>query len=106
MRQGVSGQTVVVPTPAELGGDFSAGPAFAGGISDPTVAEALDGRTGCDAALGLPANGINGLLAASSTGQVNWSTVFPGNAIPSACTDPVAVNLLRYVPSARFAAGT
>ncbi len=106
VRQGVSGQTVVVPTPAELGGDFSAGPAFAGGISDPTVAEALDGRTGCDAALGLPANGINGLLAASSTGQVNWSTVFPGNAIPSACTDPVAVNLLRYVPAANRADGT
>jgi len=106
VRQGQSGLTVDVPPSAELGGDFSAGATFAGGISDPTVAQALDGRSGCDAALGLPANGISNLPVDSTTGQIDWSTVFPTNVIPSACMDPVAVNLLRFVPGANRSNGT
>jgi hypothetical protein len=34
VRQGVSGQTVIVPTPQERTGDFSADTPFQGGISD------------------------------------------------------------------------
>src|ERR1700716_841334 len=41
VRQGVSGQTVLVPTPAERTGDFSAGSAFGGAILDPFLADAL-----------------------------------------------------------------
>jgi hypothetical protein len=108
VRQGVSGQTVVVPTPAERTGDFSAGTAFSGGIADQFAAEALDGRPGCDAALGLPQGGINNTYVSGGFGSQNplpWSTVFPTNVIPTNCQDPVAVNMLRFVPAANRAGG-
>lgn len=104
VRQGISGQTVYVPTPDETTGNFTSGSTFGGGIADPTVAQALDGRSGCDSALGLGPSGVNGLLTAyqvQNPGQpLPWSSVFATNTIPSACMDPVAVNLLRFVPAA------
>jgi hypothetical protein len=100
VRQGISGSVVPLPTPAEIGGDFSAGSAFGGGISNNFVAQVLDGRQGCDAALGLPANGIQNLPTDPNTQLIDWSTVFPNNQIPTQCMDPVAANLLQYVPAA------
>ncbi len=103
VRQGVSGQTVAVPTPAERTGDFSAGTPFAGGISDQFAAQAIDGRPGCDAALGLGPGGINGAYVNggySSQNPLPWSTVFPTNVIPTNCQDPVAIDMLRFVPGA------
>ena len=41
IRQGMSGQTVAVPTAPERAGDFSNGSVFSGAISDPFVAQAL-----------------------------------------------------------------
>jgi hypothetical protein len=103
--RGVSSGTVSVPSLAETTGDFSAGPAFAGNITNPFVAQVLDGRPGCDAALGLGAGGIAALPANPTTGQIPWASVFPTNVIPSACQDPVAADLLNqyvtpYVPQA------
>ncbi len=106
IRQGVSGETVAVPNPLERTGDFSGGSQFLGGISDATVAQALDGRPGCDSALGLGANGIANLPVDSETGTIDWSTVFPTNAIPGSCMDPVATDLLRFVPGANRPDGT
>jgi hypothetical protein len=99
IRQGISGQTVLVPTASERTGDFSAGSVFSGGISDATVAQALDGRAGCDTALGLPAGGISN-LPVDADGVIEWSSVFPTNVIPGECMDPVATDLLRFVPGA------
>ncbi len=107
VRQGVSGQTVDVPTPAELGGVFyGLSGAFSGGIGDQTVADALNGRSNgaCTAAI----NSAGGVTPAAG---VAWSSIFPldasGNAnIPAACMDPVAVNLLRYVPAANRSDGS
>src|SRR5215469_10881565 len=82
--EGTSSGTVVLPTAAESTGDFSAGPAFTGGITNSFVAQVLDGRNGCDTALGLPANGI-ALLPTNASGQIPWATVFPSNKIPAAC---------------------
>jgi len=109
VRQGVSGQTVIVPTPQERTGDFSANGAFGGSIpagtpSNPTVpflAQALDGRPGCVAALGIPS--VESLTVTDNVNQVDyipWSGVFPNSVIPSACQDPVAQDLLRFVPLA------
>ena len=101
VRQGQPGELLNVPTAAERGGDFSGtGGPFSGGISDPLVAQALDGRPGCDGALGLGANGIANLPVDPTTSLIDWATVFPLAAIPSACQDPVAANLLRFVPTA------
>jgi hypothetical protein len=97
IRAGDPGDLVNVPTGQEFGGNFSDQGAFSGAIASPFVAQVLDGRAGCDAALGLPAGGIFNM------GNPNWSAVFPGNVIPTACQDPVAANLLqRYVPQANL----
>src|ERR1700678_4137129 len=91
-RDGVPGQLLTVPTAAEYGGDFSGVGGFAGGggISDPFVAQVLDGRKGCDAALGYT---VASRPVDTTTGVVDWSTVFPNGVIPTACQDPVAANL-------------
>ena len=98
--RGMSSGTVSVPTMAETAGDFSAGSAFSGGITDNFVAQVLDGRsdatTTCDAALGLPAGGIALLPVDPNTGQIPWSSVFPDNKIPTACQDPVAADLMNH----------
>ena len=103
VRQGISGETVAVPTPAERTGDFSAGGSFSGGIADQFAAQALDGRPGCDTALGLGQGGINDAYVNGGYSVQNplpWSTVFPTNVIPTNCQDPVAIDMLRLVPAA------
>ena len=109
IRQGISGDIVAVPTSAERGGDFSGNGAFGGGISDPFVAQVLDGRPNCDSALGLPQGGISSLYSSTGSGTSNplpWSSVFPTSVIPASCMDPVAVDLLRFVPGANRPDGT
>jgi carboxypeptidase family protein len=92
IRAGVVGDLLNVPTAAEFGGNFSAQAPFAGNIVNPFVAQALDGRPGCDAALGY--------TVASLGSSPAWSSVFPNGTIPTACQDPVAANLLqKYVPA-------
>ncbi len=110
VRQGVSGETVLVPTPQERPTAAQGGSIFTGGfpatwsdgvtpnaISDQFVADALNGRPGCTAAI----NGLNGATPASG---VLWNQIFPtvgGNAtIPTPCMDPVAIDMLRFVPGA------
>lgn len=119
VRQGISGQTVIVPTPAELPNAQSQTSTFGGGfsncwpgtgpgtqvpctpnqINDQVVADALNGRTGCT-------NAINNLGGQTPASGVLWNQIFPtdattGNAtIPTACMDPVAVDMLRFVPAA------
>jgi hypothetical protein len=96
VRQGITSQVVNVPTTAERGGDFSAQGPLSGGISDPFVAQTLDGRSGCDAALGYS---VSSLPVDPNTGTVDWLTVFPSGVIPRACQDPVAANLMGFVPN-------
>jgi len=104
VREGITGEQVNIPTTAERGGNFSAQGPFSGGISDAFVAQALDGRPGCDAALGLPSGGIAALPIDPASGVVDWSTVFPAGVIPTACQDPVASNLMaNYIPTSSVA---
>jgi len=100
VRQGISSDPVVVPTPEERRGDFSAGPAFAGVLTNATVAQALNDRTGCAAA--VQANGGVPIAAGSL-----YAAIFPGNAIPSECFDPTAADLLnQFVPPANTGSDT
>ena len=108
IREGQPGDLVNVPSLTERGGDFSDVGGFPAvipgsvtannpggtpnGITDQLVADTLNGRTGCSNA--ITANG-GAIPAAGSL----WSDVFPTGAIPSACMDPVAANLLRFVPN-------
>jgi hypothetical protein len=96
VRQGVSGETVAVPNPQERTGVFAGG--LGGGITDQFTADALNGRPGCTAAITT----AGGQMPAAGS---NWSDIFPtdlnGNAnIPTACQDPVAIDMLRFVPAA------
>jgi hypothetical protein len=105
IRNGQPGQLLNVPTAQEFGGDFSDVGGFANGgsITNSFVAQVLDGRSGCDAALGLPANGLYNAGGGSSWAGLAWSDVFPTGAIPAPCQDPVAANLLqKFVPQANI----
>jgi hypothetical protein len=99
IRQGQSGSQVLVPTGPQRTGDFSglasAGQQFTGGISDPFVAQALNGRPGCtNAILAVPG-------AVTPAAGVGWNSIFPNGVIPTPCQDPVAANLLqRFIPAA------
>ena len=118
VRQGISGQTVFVPTAAERTGDFSAtgggSAGFGGGIDastnpTPFLAQALDGRPGCDAALGVAS--VVGLPQQPNPNNNNapyipWAEVFPTGVIPTPCQDPVAQDLLRFVPLANRTSAT
>jgi hypothetical protein len=117
LRQGISGETVAVPNPQERPSVKQGGSAFAGGfpstwsdgvtpnqITDQTVADALNGRSGCTSA-------ITALGGQQPAAGVLWNSVFPANAtsgnatIPTACLDPVAVDMLRFVPAANRSDG-
>lgn len=105
VRQGQSGDIVAVPTANERLGVFdqSVG-AFSGAISDQFVADTLNGRPGCTAA-------ISALGGQTPAAGVNWSSIFPANAsqaatIPTQCMDPVALDMLRFVPGANRPDGT
>ena len=106
VRQGISGDLVTVPTPSERTGDFSENGPFSGGIDANTgifLAQALDGRSGCDTALNLSPGGIANLPQQPNPDNNNapyipWAEVFPTAVIPTACQDPVAADLLRFVP--------
>ena len=109
VRQGDPGDVVNVPTTTERGGDFSDVGGFPqiipgsitptnpsgtpNQITDQFVADVLNGRPGCSGAI----SGAGGTMPAAG---VLWSNIFPSGALPSACQDPVAVNLMRFVPTA------
>ncbi len=94
IREGQPGDLINVPSLVERGGDFSdTGGSFSGGI-DPNyqfVADVLNGRPGCT-------NAIHALGGTTPAAGVAWSSIFPSEAIPSACQDPVAADLMRFVP--------
>jgi hypothetical protein len=119
IRQGTPGQLLNVPTgtpsvtapTGEFSGNFADQGPFAGGIAPGGfIANVLDGRAGCDTALGYS---VASLPVDPSTGVVDWNSgtstipsVFPNNVIPAPCQDPVASNLMqRFVPAANIGAG-
>ena len=107
IRQGQSSELVHLPTPDEVTGHFIANApvgGFQGGIDSGSLftAQALDGRPGCDTALGYSVASIPLVPNPNSPGAtyIPWNTVFPMAFIPTACMDPVARNLLQYLPAA------
>ena len=92
IHQGIPSETVAVPTEAERQGDFSAGPSFAGTLSDDFLAQTLGARTGCAAA-------VQGNSGAGIAGGTAYASIFPGNIIPAPCFDPTAADLMKqFVP--------
>jgi hypothetical protein len=125
IRQGQSGEIVPVPSAQEVPSVAQGGSVFAGGfpdcwsgtgpgtqtpctpnaISDQFVADTLNGRPGCTTAITSVPN------AQAPASGMQWNQIFPtdanGNAtIPTQCLDPVAVDLLRFVPGPNRPDGT
>jgi hypothetical protein len=101
---GVSSGSVTLPTADEAKGNFSAGQPFAGAISDQTVADVLNSRSTCASDIATAQTNA-GIISTPAASGVPYSTLFPGNVIPSSCQDPVAVDLLNhyvtpYIPQA------
>lgn len=109
--QGSVSQPVTLPSPGELAGDFSqnGAPIFSGTLQDATVASILNNRPGCAAA--VSAQGGLAIAAGNPYGATrspSGTLLSPGiftnvntgkdNQVPTACFDPVAVNLLQYIP--------
>jgi outer membrane receptor protein involved in Fe transport len=99
VRKGDPSPLVQLPTPQEIGGDFSANAPFGGTINDQFVADALNSRTDGTTTCAQAIANHGGATPASG---VNWSDVFPNGFIPSQCMDPVAQNLLQYLPAANL----
>jgi hypothetical protein len=104
--QGIVSQPVTVPTSDELGGNFTpigqgAGMTnFTGQLTDGTVAQILQNRCGNQL---TPAGqaALNTVITSNISGTPNpqpYSTIFPNMQVPTQCFDPVAVNLLQYIP--------
>jgi hypothetical protein len=124
IRDGVPGQLLNVPTgqpgaspTREFAGDFSDAGGFPAPSQTPTgvnpgaggiapggfIASVLDGRSGCDKALGYT---VSSVAPDPLTGLSDWSSIFPKGAIPAPCQDPVASNLLqKFVPAANIGTG-
>jgi hypothetical protein len=103
VRQGKSSDLVQLPTPAQLSGDFSAGGTnspFAGVINDQFVADALNGRTDGTTTCSQAIQNAGGVMPVAGA---NWSDVFPNEFIPTQCMDPVAQNLVQYLPASNLA---
>src|ERR1700723_958453 len=91
--QGISSGTVLLPSPAEVGGNFG-GP-FQGAIGDPAFAQVLQNRTGCSAALTPGGASALAQAAAGATPQP-YSTIFPNGQIPTQCFDPTALGVYQH----------
>src|SRR5271170_6255247 len=103
LTQGISTGTVLLPTGAEAGGDFSEGvptctpfgmplppggvQCFGGTVADQTFADLLNSRPGCTGAVASP------IFAGA-----NYADIFPNNVIPTQCFDPTASALYnKYI---------
>jgi Carboxypeptidase regulatory-like domain len=103
--QGIVSSPVELPSAAELNGNFSGGQIFTGSLTTPTVASLLQDRCGSGAPSTLPLNerlspAAQSLIAGVAAGgaAVPYSSIFPGNQVPTGCFDPVSLSLLEYVP--------
>jgi hypothetical protein len=92
IKQGIPSTAAYFPDATQRSGDFSNSGVFTGTLNDQFVADTLNGRAGCAAAIG----GMGGASPAAGTA---WSSIFPTGKIPTSCMDPTAVALLnKYVP--------
>jgi len=103
IHQGISSNTVTVPSAAERLGDFSGdpNPGFTGTLNDDNFASVLNSRPGCAAAVAGSGGAVDagGNIVAGTA----YADLFPGNVIPSQCFDATAADLMtQFVPLANL----
>src|SRR5947209_4095712 len=92
VRNGVTSDSVTVPTTQERSGNISAGQPFTSVLQDATVATDLNTRPGC-------ASAVNALGGAPVAAGTPYSGMFPGNIIPPECFARTAADLItEFVP--------
>jgi hypothetical protein len=92
--RGIVSQPVPVPTAGDLSGNF--GSPFSGTLTNPTVANIFENRTGCRSNLS-PSAQTSLDAAAAGTPQL-YDSIFTGGVVPTQCFDPVALSLVKYLP--------
>jgi hypothetical protein len=105
--QGISSDTVTVPTDLERLGDFSAGTPFPGSLTTDTVAQVLNARNWTGTPCSTAISNLGGTPPPNTLPPdgVTWASIFPTNMIPRDCQDPVSLSLLQqYVPHANVGA--
>ena len=109
IRQGIPSDSIAVPSAQERPSasqpfaDFSDVSQFQGAIATDYMAQVLNQRPGCPGALG----GAIPIPSSQPDGKVLYSSLFPGNLIPTACMDATAVDLLnQFVPLPNHTDGT
>jgi hypothetical protein len=108
IRQGFTSDPANVPTAAERAGNFSATPFFAGfsGAYQPgeCATDSANAGVNCPgAAIGNEAiasmlNARPGCTGGAAAVGTTWDSLFPGGIVPTGCFDPVAFDLLKFVP--------
>ena len=102
IRQGISSDAISVPTAAERTGDFSGQGAFAGVLTDQTVADTLNSRNEL-----LRLSGSGGRRSTDCSGDELLRYFPENNQVPLACMDPTALDLMnQFVPLANRTDGT
>lgn len=100
IRQGISSDSIQVPTADERAGNFAGQSRFSGTLNDQFVADTLNARPGCTAA--VQTAGGDPIAAGN-----DFSNIFPGNVIPTECMDPTSVDLMnQFVPPSNRPDGT
>ncbi len=91
--QGFVSDPVFVPTAAQRNGDFSDGQ-FQGNLNSQVLANVLTQRGN-----GACTNAISAAGGAAPQPGLLWTQIFPNSVIPTACMDPVALDLMnQFVP--------
>jgi hypothetical protein len=99
--QGISSDTVTVPTDLERAGDFTGETQFGGTLTTQTVADVLNNRNWTGTPCSTAITNLGGTPPPNTLPPVGvtWSSIFPTNVVPRDCQDPVALALLQqYVP--------
>lgn len=91
--EGKSSGNVILPSGAEATGDFTAGgkaPPFSGFLTDSFMASVLQARNGGACNSALTPGGQTALANAVAGTPQPYTSIFPGNMIPTSCFDPTA----------------
>src|SRR5271163_66727 len=97
LRQGISSGSVILPSADQAGGNFGAGGVFTGTLTDQPLADILNSRPGCTAAVANE-QALAGATPTPIAAGNAYSAIFPNSVVPTSCFDPVAQALYnKYV---------
>src|SRR5271167_708785 len=89
LRQGISSGSVVLPSADQVSGNFIGGGPFTGTLTDQPLADIINSRPGCSAAVANE-QALAGATPTPIAAGNAYSAIFPNSVVPTSCFDPVA----------------